>query len=66
MQNTLHEHVIGLEHKVQALSDKLTSQDLNGEERERIVRELSGAELALAYYRKAYRMEQELIQESAQ
>lgn len=65
MKNTLQEHVLGLEHKVQALLDQLTSPDHSAEERERIVEEMSAAELALAYYRKPYRIEQELTHDSA-
>lgn len=58
MQNTLHEHIMRLELNIQALRDQLTDPYLATTERNQIEAEIRVAELALAYYRKAYELEQ--------
>jgi hypothetical protein len=55
MQHILHEHILRLEDRIQALSDQLTDP-----ERDRLSDELRVAELALAYYRKAFELEQQI------
>ena len=58
MQNTLHEHIMRLELNIQTLRDQLTDPYLSTTERNQIESEIRVAELALAYYRKAYELEQ--------
>ncbi len=62
MQHTLHEHILRLENRIQALSDQLTDSDRTIPERDRLSEELRVAELALAYYRKAFELEQQIGQ----
>lgn len=58
MQDKLHDHLIFLEEKIQAVSDQLTSPRLSAQERDRYETELRIAETALAHYRAAYDAEQ--------
>ena len=59
MQNSLHEHILHLENRIQELSDQLT-RPCETSTRERIESELRAARLALDYYRKAFKLEQEV------
>ena len=58
MQNTLHEHIMRLELNIQSLRDRLTDPHLASPERDQIQSEIQVAELALEYYRMAYKLEQ--------
>jgi hypothetical protein len=58
MNRSLHDHVIDLEHSVQALRDRLTDLALTDPERKQLHAAMARAELALAYYRKAHDLEQ--------
>src|ERR1700761_5701616 len=57
MQNTLHDHIILLEQKIQILKDQLTRGDHASIGAEPILAEIQTAELALLYYRKAFELE---------
>jgi hypothetical protein len=61
MQSTLHEHVLHLEHVIQALTDQLTDPRRKPSERDRFNYELRMAEISLRYYRKAFELEQRQI-----
>ena len=56
MRHSLHSHLLHLENAVQFLRDRLTGT-LTAEERERLLVQLSTAELSLAHYREAYALE---------
>lgn len=58
MQHTLHEHIMRLELNIQSLRDQLTDPNLTAHERDEIESEIGVAELALTYYRTAYKLEQ--------
>jgi hypothetical protein len=60
MQSTLHEHILHLEHLIQALTDKLTDPSHTSADRHRLSQEVQVAELSLMYYRKAFELEQQL------
>jgi hypothetical protein len=64
MQNSLHQHVLYLESRIQELSDQLT-RPCEACVRERMVAEVQAARLALDYYRKAFQLEQEVAYFSA-
>ena len=59
MQTTLHEHILHLKDRIQALSNRLTSNRSRAEQ-ERIESELRTAESALDLYLKAFETEQQL------
>ena len=58
MQHTLHEHIIRLEERIQELRNQLTVASRSRVELAPVQLELEAAELALAHYRAAYRLEQ--------
>ena len=58
MQQALHEHIIRLEERVQELRNQFTVASRTRVELAPLQMELEAAELALAHYRTAYRLEQ--------
>ena len=60
MQRPLHDHILYLEERVQILRAELTEPRRFARERERIESELNVAETALAHYRAAIDLEQNI------
>lgn len=54
MQSTFHEHILTLEQKIQALSDRLTKPGISSAERERVMQKIRLTGKALGEYRKAF------------
>lgn len=60
MNRTLGEHISHLEQKLRDLNNEMMEQKRTLVERNRIESEIRAAELALAYYRKALTLEEQL------
>lgn len=61
MKRTLHDHIVYLQQTVQSLRDELTRPNLSLVQREALGMELATAELALAHYRKAHELEEQIV-----
>lgn len=60
MQHPLYEHFLSVQHRMQALKDRLTESSVAADQRKRIESDIELAELALMHYRKAYELEQKI------
>lgn len=60
MQENLHDHIIFIEEKIQTICDQLTHPNLTAHERERCEAELRVAETALAHYRLAFELKEDI------
>jgi hypothetical protein len=60
MLRPLRDHVMDLEHRLQALRDQLTRPNLSAEERKRIATKMRVSELALKHYLKAFELERKV------
>ena len=60
MDKAIAVHISFLEQQLSVLRKELTEEGRTRVERERIESEISAAELALVYYRKALQLEQQL------
>ena len=58
MHNSLHDHILALEERIQELREQLTCRARTEAERARTKTDLSVAETALAHYRAAYELEE--------
>lgn len=60
MNENLHDHLIFLEEKIQAICDQLTNPRLTPPERDRCEAELRVAETALAHYRLIFELKEDV------
>ena len=61
MNRTLRDHILVLEHRIQALSNRLTDPSCPTPELDRLKADLHFAERALGHYREAFELEQKVL-----